>query len=295
MALDIDLQWATKLLEYPAYCRYRTKQPAPLPANYFDFLAQLPLKKFDGYLVDRGLDGNTAVMRFLTAYAWRLAPSGTLSTDPAEAARLYAQATAGFGLTASRERVMYQLFSWKLTDNVEGVVAAYPTFRAQSRDSTFSRQLRQMLGKQLLIRPGQPAPAFTLVNNEGKKVSLSDLRGKVVCLDFWGTWCGPCMKEMPASAELRKKFEGRDVVFVYVSVGDQEAKWQQVLAAEHLTSPASVHLRADNPEMPTSYQVSAYPTYWLIGRDGRIIAGHAPRPSEGEATVAALNAALAQK
>ena len=294
-ALDIDLHWANTLLEYPAYVRSQTKRPAALPAEYFDFLQQLPLRTLDPLLkTDRGLDGNTALMRLLTSYTERLVPTGALSTDPAEAARLYAQATADFGPTAARDRAMMQLFAWKLADNLDGVLAAYPTFRAQNRDSTFGRDLRRMLSQQLVLRPGQPAPAFTLVDHEGRSVSLSELRGKVVYLDFWGTWCGPCLQEMPASLALRQKFAGRDVVFVYIAVGDAEAKWQRVLAAEHLTGPGSVHLRAVGQEVPTRYQVNKYPTYWLIGRDGRIVAGDAPRPSGGDATVAAIDAALAR-
>ena len=294
LALNIDLQWAITLLEFPAAYRFTAKQPAVLPVNYFNFLDELPLKKFDQYLSkDRGIDGNTALMRFLTSYAERLLPTGVLATDAAAASRLYAQATDDFGTTATRDRAMFQLFSWKLDDNLEAVTAAYPTFRTQNRDSTFARDLRQMITKQQLIRPGQPAPAFTLVNNEGKKVSLVDFKGKVVYMDFWGTWCGPCMREMPASAALKQKFEGRDVVFVYISVGDKEEKWQQVLTAEKLTGPTSVHLRSTDEGVPASYQVNAFPTYWLIGRDGRIIAGHAPRPSDPEKVGAAINAALA--
>lgn len=89
-ALDIDLRWANTLLQYPGEYRALAKQEPALPATYFDFLQQLPLKQFDQYLADRGIDGNTGVMWFLTNYSNRLAPSGTLSTDPAEAARHYA-------------------------------------------------------------------------------------------------------------------------------------------------------------------------------------------------------------
>lgn len=267
-----------------------------LPANYFDFISKLPLKTIAAYTEqDRGIDENTLVARFLNGYGRRLVPSGALSTDPAEAKRLYAQATADFGPTHGRDEAMYLLFSWKLDNNLAGVLAAYLTFRVQNRDSTFGRELRQGLSKHLLIQPGSPAPAFTLVNNEGKKVSLSDLRGKVVYLDFWGTWCHPCLMEMPASLDLRKKFAGRDVAFVYISVGDKEDKWQQVLAAEHLTGPASVHLRNVGPEVTTAYQVASYPTYWLIGRDGRIRLTQAPRPSSGAKAVAAIESALKEQ
>ncbi|MDQ2795024.1 MAG: TlpA family protein disulfide reductase [Bacteroidota bacterium] len=295
-ALDLDLNWATALLEYPGTYRYLAKHEPTLPATYFDFLQELPLKTFDPYLQDRGIDGNTAVLRFLNAYANRLAPGGTLSTDPAEAGRHYAQAAADFGPSrATLDLAMYQFYSWKLEGNLAGVVAAYPTFRAQNRDSTRGRELRTLITRQLAVKEGLPAPAFTLLNNEGRQVSLNDLRGKVVYLDFWGTWCAPCMQEMPVSHALKQKFEGRDVAFVYISVGDKPEKWQQVLAAQHLTGPNSIHLRSpEHDDVANRYQVQSYPTYWLIGRDGRIINRTAPRPSTGETAVAAIEQALAQ-
>jgi thiol-disulfide isomerase/thioredoxin len=294
--LDIDLSWAITLLEYPGAYRYLAKQEPALPANYFDFLQQLPLKQFDPYLKDRGINGNTAVMRFLNGYSNRLAPSGKLTIDPAEAGRHYAQAQADFGpSTAALDRAMYQLYSWKLDNDLDGVIAAYPTFRTHNHDSTMARDLRGLIGRQLAVKVGNPAPAFTLLSSDGKKVSLNDLRGKVVYLDFWGTWCGPCMHEMPASNDLKKKFEGRDVAFVYISVGDKTEKWQQVLSAEHLTSPNSIHLRSpEGDDIASRYQVQGYPTYWLIGRDGRIITRSAPRPSDGAAAVAAISAELAR-
>lgn len=295
-ALDIDLNWAITLLEYVPTYRYLAKREPVLPPTYFDFLRQLPLRQFDAYLKDRGMAGNTAVLRFLTGYGNRLVPGGKLSTDPAEAPRLYAQARADFGPSAKAlDLAMYQLYSWKLENSFDGVLAAYPTFRVRNRDSARARDLRKAIAGLLTVREGQPAPAFTLVSNEGRNVSLSDLKGKVVYLDFWGTWCKPCMQEMPASADLKKKFEGRDVVFVYISVSDKAEKWQQVLAAQHLTSPNSLHLHSpDGGDVPSRYQVVQFPTYWLIGRDGRIITRTAPRPSTGQEAVAAITAALAR-
>jgi peroxiredoxin len=294
--LDIDLNWAISLLEYAPTYRYIAKQEPTLPPTYFDFLRQLPLKQFDPYIKDRGMAGNTAVLRFLTGYGNFLLPNGKLTADAAEAPRLYARARTDFGSsTKAIDLAMYQLFSWKLDDNLDGVLAAYPTFRVQNRDSIHARGLRQAIGGLLSVKEGMPAPVFTLLNNEGKAVSLSELKGKVVYLDFWGTWCKPCMQEMPAGADLKKKFEGRDVAFVYISVSDDVEKWQQVLAAQHLASPNSIHLHSpDGGDVPGRYQVVQYPTYWLIGRDGRIVSRNAPRPSEPEAAEAAITAALAR-
>ena len=295
-ALNFDLAWATILLEYPPAYRRLAKREPQLPTSYFDFLTQLPLKSFDQYLAERGMFGNTAVLRFLTAYGNRLAPSGKLTPDPAEAPRHYAQARADFGpSTATLDRVMYQFYSWKLDANLDGMLAAYSTFRAQNHDSTLAQQLRTHLSRQLAVRVGSRAPDFQLLDASGQSESLADLHGKVIYLDFWGTWCGPCMMEMPASIELKKKFEGRDVAFVFISVGDKADKWQQVLAAAHLFSPNSVHLRSPaTDDVSQRYQVMQFPTYWLIGRDGRIISREAPRPSAGPEAVAAIEQALAR-
>ncbi|WP_460502881.1 TlpA family protein disulfide reductase, partial [Hymenobacter agri] len=294
--LDIDLNWAISLLEYPGAYRNLAKREPMLPPAYFDFLQQLPLKSFDQYLGERGGKGKTAVLRFLTSYANRLNPGGILSPDPAEARRHYALAAADFGpSTASIDRAMSQFYLWKLDSSPAGVAAAYPTFRAHNRDSVAARTLRTLLRQTLAAQDGSPAPDFALLDHTGKKVTLADLRGKVIYLDFWGTWCAPCLQEMPASIELKKKLEGRDVAFVYISVNDTEAKWQQVLAARHLVSANSVHLR--NPaggDVPDRYQVDKFPTYWLIGRDGHIISRTAPRPSSGTEAVAAIEQALAQ-
>ena len=298
-ALDIDLAWATVLLEYPADFRRLARHEPELPANYFDFLRQVPFKEVEAaQKVDRGLQGNTAVLRLLNGYGNFLVPGGVLSTDPAEAGRLFARATADFGPTTARDLAMYMLYLWKVDANLAGVQAAFPTFRAQSRDTVLTRDLRGAIARQQVIQSNVMAPAFALLDNTGKKVSLADLRGKIVYLDFWGTWCAPCMQEMPASIELKKKFAGRDVAFVFISVGDKEEKWQRVLAAAHLTSPNSVHLRSPEQDDPNGvasrYDIHSYPAYWLIGRDGRIISRAAPRPSSGAEAVAAIEQALAK-
>ena len=70
---------------------------------------------------------------------------------------------------------------------------------------------------------GKPAPGFTLVNLEGKKVSLADFKGKPVMVNFWATWCGPCKLEMPWLEEFNKKYAGQGLVILGVA-SDQAGK-----------------------------------------------------------------------
>ncbi|AMR26642.1 hypothetical protein A0257_05670 [Hymenobacter psoromatis] len=293
----INVQWGKQLLDYVGYRRGQqpseASPPPPLSEAYFSFLKEVPLSELSQHF--RGLDENTVVGWFLNAYQDRLVPSGKLSTDPAEGPRIYQLATRELGTTRARKMSMEMLMFNKLSDDLPGVLALYPTFRLHNADSTVASDLRQAIASRQLVGDGKPAPDFTLVDNTGKPVSLGDFKGKVVYLDFWGTWCGPCLKEMTEFAPaLKKQFEGRDVVFLYISVGDPEAKWQQTLADKHFTSANSVHLRAAGPSEAVAYQVNGYPSYYLVGRDGRFIKMHAPRPSDGAKTVAAIEAALAR-
>lgn len=213
-AAHIDLQWALSLLMYPILHQQLAHQPTVLPATYYDFLPQLPPHTLDPFLTvrDRGTDDNTLVARCLQAYGTRLLPKGDLSTDPTQAERLYVQATAELRPVEARDLAMFMLIAGQVKTNLPGAEAAYPAFRAHNRDSSRIRDLRRMIGQQRLLGAGRAAPAFTLTDNTGKAVSIADFKGKVVYLDFWATWCGPCMAEMPASNALKQQFAGRDIV-----------------------------------------------------------------------------------
>jgi len=295
----ISVQWASQLLEYIGHRQAQqatTEAPATevVPPTYFSFLQDGFMRELGQHFGNRGIDENTLVAQFLYNYQKRLAPTGSLSPDPADGPRLYRLATSELGDNKARDMALQMLMFWKLDSDLPGALAFYPTFRAHNPDSVVARSLRLDIAKRRVLGVGKLAPAFSLLDNTGKKVSLADLRGKVVYLDFWGVWCAPCMKEMTEfSPDLKKKFAGRDVVFVYISVGDAEAKWQQTLAEKQFLSANSRHLREPREGQVTSdYQISSYPSYYLIGRDGRILDMQAPRPSDGAKTVAAIEAAL---
>jgi thiol-disulfide isomerase/thioredoxin len=292
----LDYEWAAALLAYPAAQSKARQQSgvAALPPGYFDFLPTLHLSQHAAAV------GQPAFQELLTAYiAGVLRPlADSLAADDAAAAeRLYARASQTFGPTPLRDLVVAQFLLSQVNYYHADLRPWLPTFRAHNRDSTIARDLRQAMRAHQRLTSGQPAPDFALTDTSGKTVSLRDLRGKVVYLDFWASWCGPCLAEMPASNELRKQFAGREVAFVYISLDAKPAAWHQALAARQLTGPNSVHLRTDQEfasAVALGYGVQSIPSYWLIGRDGRLVQNGAPRPSEGAKTVAALEAALQQ-
>ena len=283
-----DCSWATQQLGYAF------KHPADtMPAGYFDFMRQVPVREVER-LSARGLLDNSRLANLVIGYPGRLAPQGKLSLDPQEGARIYNTATEELGNGEARKWAIGVLFQRNLVGNAAGAKVFYQGLKRVNTDSTLAKIFRESLLAPEKLK-GKPAPAFTLLDRNEKPVALSDFRGKVVYLDFWGTWCAPCMRELKEFAPgLRQKLARQDVVFLYVSVGDAEDKWLKTIADERFASFNSIHLRSPNGQLADLYKVDSFPSYFIIGRNGNIIQSYAPRPSDTDAISKALNEALKQ-
>jgi peroxiredoxin len=126
----------------------------------------------------------------------------------------------------------------------------------------------------------KPAPDFTLKDADGKPVRLSDFRGKVVLLDFWATWCGPCKIEIPWFVEMQRS--NRDRGFEVLGVAMDDEGWEVV---KPFITSIGVNYRVmvgDDPTAQSYGGVDALPTTFLIDRSGKIAAVHIGLTSKKE-------------
>jgi thiol-disulfide isomerase/thioredoxin len=114
---------------------------------------------------------------------------------------------------------------------------------------------------------GKLAPDFTLNGLDGQEVSLSDLRGKPVLLNFWATWCGPCRIEMPFLQTIYEKWTGKDLVLLAVNLQEDPGKVRAFIEDAGYSFPI---LLTSGNEVPLSYNIRGIPATFFIDADGVI-------------------------
>ncbi|MCY1080625.1 TlpA disulfide reductase family protein [Archangium sp. miwbw1] len=123
-----------------------------------------------------------------------------------------------------------------------------------------------------LASDGTTAPSISMQTYDGKKMSLTDLRGKVVMLDFWATWCPPCQAEMPHLIKLAKEYESKGLVFVAAS--RDEMPDAPLFVEEYVVSrmpDLAPYVVYAPDEMAAAFQITALPTLYFLDREGRVI------------------------
>jgi peroxiredoxin len=120
------------------------------------------------------------------------------------------------------------------------------------------------------LKEGTASIDFTLSDLSGKKVSLSQYRGKLVFLNFWATWCPPCRAEMPSMERLYQKLKGQGLVVLGVDLQENAKSVQKFVDEHKLTFP--ILLDSDG-RVGTTYGARSIPTTYIIGRDGSALGG----------------------
>jgi peroxiredoxin len=122
------------------------------------------------------------------------------------------------------------------------------------------------------IQMGQPAPEISLPTPEGEELSLSDLRGKVVLIDFWASWCKPCRAENPVVVQAYNQYKDQGFEILGVSLDRSKEAWLQAIEKDGLTWPHVSDLQFWNSAAAKEYGVSAIPYTVLVDREGNVIA-----------------------
>ncbi|MCJ7538746.1 MAG: TlpA family protein disulfide reductase [Desulfobacterales bacterium] len=132
----------------------------------------------------------------------------------------------------------------------------------QGKDSFFN------LSNKVRLKPGLPAPNFTFPGLEGKTVSLTDYKGKVVFLNIWATWCPPCREEMPSMERLYQKLKGEDFIILAVSIDASGAEAVTPFARNYkLSFPVLLDNKGKSQIL---FETTGIPESFIIDKEGVI-------------------------
>ncbi len=279
------------LLNYPAIhemIKQRSNNIQQVPLEHFSQVKNVPMVMGDQYLSQNFYQSYAT--NYYTAQLSAQGYSNNIAYNPSTQTEDRSQA---FRQTDSVLQILYTKAppktaelvagrilaagakSWKL-EELEQRVAGY---KKRYPKGNGVKTLEHIIYEAKKFSPGQPAVDFTFTTLDGKEMKLSDLKGKVVYMDFWASWCGPCKGEMPHAKKIKEHFQDKDVVFLYVSIDDKEDAWKRGIEA---MSISGVHTRTPGWGGPIAqlYKIRSVPAYFLIDKKGNFALDHTPRPSQ---------------
>ncbi len=139
-------------------------------------------------------------------------------------------------------------------------------------DEQARRSLEQQIGGMRSFITGAEAPDFAQETPDGQLLKLSDLRGKVVLIDFWARWCGPCRRENPNVVRMYQEYKDKGFEILGVSLDRDRQRWLEAIAVDNLTWPHVSDLQYWSNAAAQLYNVSSIPHTVLVDKEGRIIA-----------------------
>ncbi len=175
--------------------------------------------------------------------------------------------------------------SLKSLDEVETFLSS-STYNLSPDKLAYIQKEKEYIQNKLLdlvsLKDGDVAPEFNLSGIEGKNYRLTELKGKIIYLHFWATWCAPCLAEMPVLNNFISNSDKTKIIVINVCLDNEPAKWKSIITDKGLQGINLICNENQKNELNSRYKISALPHYTLIDKRGLIIKNNCDRPSKIE-------------
>ena len=142
----------------------------------------------------------------------------------------------------------------------------------------FAEAVKGKFNKIMQLAKGKDAIDMQLTTLDGKQAKLSDYHGKAICIDFWATWCGPCMRESPLFHQLAEQYkQNKNIVFLAISIDTDINQWKKRMAGKTHSIP---ELNSNDSKAMAKWNINSIPRFILLDKDFKIVDANAPAPSD---------------
>lgn len=253
MAAEISYAWAYHLLFYgQVYGNRHQVQP-----EFFDFLYEAPV-------INEAI-GNDWYRLFLQALLARQASKNPAENTFAKQYEAAGELLSGKALAFYRSEIIRTAFT---ADRYRETLPAYVHFLQNNEFTAYDAKVTDLYEKIARVAPGTVAPGFTAEDVEGKVLSLNQLRGKVVYLNFWASWCSACLKKMELFSDYTAELNSRGIEIVNISIDENPANWQNSLSERGFKGHNLLASAGRERNIALTYGVEAVPQYFIISKDG---------------------------
>lgn len=267
MKANVQYEWAHYMLVY-GYVFGEKKEITP---DYFNFMHEVVLG-------DDELISNEKYRRYVQGYInYQFDKSGE-ETDPYvgqyEVAKkmLYGE-TQAFVQSEAIRRGLEKNELYVMLD-------VYHDFLSTTQYEDYTNSTTDLFYKKNRYAVGSQAPSFTMTDISGNLVSLHEYAGKVIYLDFWATWCRPCVSKIEMTKTVQNRLNRDDVVFIHISLEKSAERWKQSVAFRNMSG---IHLYAEggmDSDIVKAYNVKTIPEYFIIDKNGSFV----KKPGQTDAT-----------
>ena len=273
----IEYEYLQTYNNYKKFFHYHNKIDPDLPEDYFD-----PILSMD--TDDEALFRHSRAYRNLIIENFRLSSKKEMQNNPSLTIIDFVKAKiSGIKSIDIREQFASMLIR-QMKDENENIDDDYHKIMSLLSTERNRDKLTKRYNSARLTKAGLASVDFNYENYDGGMTSLEDLRGKLLYIDVWATWCGPCIREFPALKELVKEYDEKDIEFVSISIDSKNDynKWKKMVAEKNI---GGIHLYDDeglSSDFMRAFSVSLIPRFMMIDPQGKSITAKAPRPSSKE-------------
>lgn len=266
---NIGFEYLLMLAQYPQAHSFYTGTETEMPSEFG--------KELEG----TDLDNETNFIQ-IPAYRDLVLYQNSRKLDELSSGDEAEKLIAGIKSQKIKDGIMSQLLMYTISSGGPDAQKYYDIVQKYSKDEDLKKRATAEFEQVRKLLPGSPSPEFIYPDINGKDVALSDLKGKLVYIDVWATWCVPCLQEIPSLKKLEADYHNKDIQFVSMSIDQKKdfEKWQRMVKEKELKG---IQIFADNDwnsQFVRDYNINGIPRFILLDRDGKIINADAPRPSD---------------